>query len=147
MRVIGCGTLERGDDAAGILVAQRLRELGVDAQIQSGEALALIEAWAGEDDVIIVDAVMTGAPVGTVHVWDDPRSLRQGLSPASSHGLGVAEAIELARALGRLPRRLCVFGIEGRQFDQGAELSPEVKSAVEEGAERINSLTSGSIVA
>ena len=51
-------------------------------------------------------------------------------SRGSTHALGVAEAIELGRALGRLPRRLLVFGIEGGSFDAGAGLSPEVERAV-----------------
>jgi hydrogenase maturation protease len=146
MRVIGCGNPERGDDGAGILVAERLRQLGVEAQVQSGEALSLIEAWNGADDVIVIDAVMTGAPAGTVHVWDDPQTPRPGASPASSHGLGVGEAIELARAIGRLPRRLRIYGIEGRQFEQGTQVSAEVGHAVDEVAQRISRLVSGSPV-
>jgi hydrogenase maturation protease len=144
MRVIGCGNRERGDDGAGILVAERLRELGVEAQVQTGEALSLIEAWSGSDDVIVIDAVMTGADPGRVHVWDDPQNLRPGASPASSHGLGVGEAIDLARALGRLPRRLRIYGIEARRFEQGTPVSAEIEHAAEEVAQRISRLVSQS---
>jgi hydrogenase maturation protease len=48
----------------------------------------------------------------------------------STHALGVAEAIELARALGRLPARLEVYAIEGARFTAGAGLSPAVEQAV-----------------
>jgi Ni,Fe-hydrogenase maturation factor len=41
----------------------------------------------------------------------------------------VAEAVELARALKRLPPRLVVYGIEGRSFSAGVELSAEVEQA------------------
>jgi hydrogenase maturation protease len=51
---------------------------------------------------------------------------------ASTHGLGVAEAVALGDALGRLPRRLIIIGIEGRRFEVGADLSPEVARAVDE---------------
>lgn len=68
MLIIGCGNRQRSDDGAGILVAERLRELGIGADI--GEAADLIEAWKDADDVIVVDAVVTGAPVGTVQAWD-----------------------------------------------------------------------------
>jgi len=44
MKVIACGNLECGDDAAGILVAQRLREWGIDAR----EAISLFDAWDAE---------------------------------------------------------------------------------------------------
>jgi len=130
VRIIGCGNRERMDDGAGILVVQRVCSLGVNAAIHSGEAAALIEAWSGADDVIIVDTVVSGAPTGTVHTWDSRQPLPLPTSPASTHGLGVAEAVELAGALGRLPRRLRVYGIEGRQFDFGYNLSPEVRLAV-----------------
>jgi hydrogenase maturation protease len=137
MRIIGCGNRERSDDAAGVLVAERLRELGVEAETLTGEALALIEAWSGAHDVIVVDAVATGSPVGTVQVWEARPCLLPARSSTSTHGFGVAEAIELARTLDRLPQRLRVYGIEGRQFDPGSDVSPEVKCAVEEVARQI----------
>ena len=51
---------------------------------------------------------------------------------ASTHGLGLAEAIELGRALGRLPARLVVYAIEGQGYATGAPLSPPVARAAEE---------------
>src|SRR5579864_5024845 len=122
MLIIGCGNRERGDDGAGILVAERLRKFGIEAETCIGNALDLIEAWKNADDVIVVDAVVTGAPLGT---------------NASTHGLGVAEAIKLAHVLNRLPRRLWVYGIEGERFDLGSEISPEVRRGVEEAVRRI----------
>jgi hydrogenase maturation protease len=137
MLVIGCGNRQRGDDAAGILVAERLRAFGVEAVACIGAATDLIEAWSGADDVIMVDAVVSGAPVGTVQVWDGPRPHAAGRTTASTHGLGLAEAIELARVLNRLPARLRVYGVEGRRFEPGAKISPEVQGAVEEMMQRI----------
>jgi hydrogenase maturation protease len=137
MRVIGCGNRARGDDAAGILVAERLRGLGVEAESLSGETTALIEAWRGADDVVVVDAVVTGAPPGTVQVWDSQLPLPLGGFPASTHGMGVAEAINLARILGRLPRRLRIYGIEARQFSFGGALSPELTGALEDVVQQI----------
>jgi hydrogenase maturation protease len=139
MRIIGCGNRERGDDAAGVLVAERLRELGVEAETLTGEALALIEAWRGAKNVIVVDAVATGSPAGTVQVWEGRPPVLPGRVSTSTHGFGVAEAIELARTVDRLPQRLRVYGIEGRRFDPGSDVSPEVKRAVEEVARQIAS--------
>jgi hydrogenase maturation protease len=131
MLIIGCGNRHRGDDAAGVLVAEGLRQLGMDVEIRRGEAAELIEAWSGADDVIVVDAVMTGTPPGSVILWDGQHSTASPRSTASTHGLGLAEAIELARVLGCLPMKLRVYGIEGRRFEIGVEVSPEVKGAVE----------------
>lgn len=137
MLIIGCGNRQRCDDGAGILVAERLRDLGIPAETRSGEAADLIDAWKGADDVIVVDAVMTGAPVGTVRAWDARQPLASVRTTASTHGLGVAEAIALAHVLRCLPARLQVYGIEGRRFDPGTEISPEVQRAIEEVARRI----------
>jgi hydrogenase maturation protease len=48
----------------------------------------------------------------------------------STHAFGLHEAIELARALHRLPRRVIVFAVEGRHFEAGATPSGEVEAAV-----------------
>jgi hydrogenase maturation protease len=137
MLIIGCGNRRRSDDGAGILVAERLRNLGIPAETRSGEAADLIEAWRGADDVIVVDAVVTGAPVGTVQAWDARQPLASASTTASTHGFGVAGAIGLAQALECLPARLQVYGIEGRRFQLGVELSPEVQRAIEDVALRI----------
>jgi len=144
MLIIACGNLQRCDDGAGILVAHRLRNLGIDADTRSGEAADLMEAWKDADDVIVIDAVVTGAPVGTVQAWDGRQLRASGGIPASTHGLGVAEGIELAGVLNRLPTRLRVYGIEGRRFEPGVEISPEVQRAVEEVVQRIIADGSGS---
>jgi len=135
--VIGCGNRDRGDDGAGVMVAERVRELGVEAEICTGEALALIETWNGIDDVVVVDAVVTGAPAGKVWLWEGAEVNVERSVSVSTHGFGVAEAIKLARLLDRLPNRLRVFGIEGRRFDVGASASPDVVRAVEELAKQI----------
>src|ERR1017187_2729021 len=137
MLMIGCGYRERSYDGAGILVAERLRELGIEADTRIGDAADLIEAWKGAEDVIVVDAVVTGAPVGTVQAWDGRQPLTTIRATASTHGLGVAEAIELAHVLDRLPARLRVYGVEGRRFEPGSGISPEVQRAVEEVVQRI----------
>ncbi len=138
MRIICCGNRERGDDGAGVLVARRLRDFDIEAETRTGEALELIETWSGANDVIVVDAVVTGAPVGAVLRLEGRQvtGLRS-LPGSSTHGFDVAEAIELARTLGRLPERLRVYGIEGQRFELGTEVSPQVRRAVEEVARQI----------
>ena len=137
MRVIGYGNAFRGDDGAGIMLARRLRELGVTALEIGGDASALVEAWNGADDMILVDAVVTGAPPGTVHLWEGGRTQLPPYPCTSTHGLGIAEAVGLAHLLGRLPYRFRLYGIEGRRFAPGSAASPEVLLAVEAIAQSI----------
>src|SRR5262249_55198419 len=88
-------------------------------------------AWRGSETVIIIDAVMSGAAPGTIHRFDaNIRRIPKGALRCSTHAFGVAEAIELSRALGEIPRSLTVCGIEGKNFAAGVGLSPEVEKAV-----------------
>lgn len=138
--IIGCGNPDRGDDAAGLLVARRLGEFGCEAVEHTGEGVALLDLFEQAADVVIVDAAVTGAPAGTIHVWDAKGTL-PGWEAAggSTHHFGIAEGLRLAAALGRLPERVLVYGIEGRNFGLGDAPSPEVLRAVEELARRIAS--------
>jgi hydrogenase maturation protease len=133
--VIGVGNAWRGDDAAGLAVARRLRVLappGVDVREHEGEASGLVEAWAGADSVVVVDASASGAAAGTVRRFDAAAApLPASALRSSTHAFGVPEAIELARALGRLPARLDVYAVEGERFEAGAALTPAVADAVE----------------
>jgi hydrogenase maturation protease len=134
--VIGVGNAWRGDDGAGLAVARRLRELhlkDVEVREVEGDASALMEAWAGADRVVVVDAAQSGAPPGTVRRFDArAEPLPAQLLRSSTHAFGVPDAIELARALGRLPHALDVYAIEGESFVAGDRLSPAVERAVQE---------------
>lgn len=139
--VVGVGNDWRGDDAAGLEVARLLRSTappGARIVEYQGEPSGLIDTWQGEGEVILVDAVSSGAPPGTVHRLDPLRGpLPPDLFHASTHHLGVADVVELARALERLPSRLALYGIEGRDFDTGAALGAEVRSGVDQVAREI----------
>jgi hydrogenase maturation protease len=133
--VIGIGNEYRGDDAAGLLVARRLRESapqGVAVFEQDGDGTRLMEAWTGAGFVFVVDAVYSGAPPGTVHCFEASVSpIPASLFHQSTHAFGVVEAVELSRTLKRLPDRLVVYGIEGRNFEAGSGISDEVERAVD----------------
>lgn len=132
--VIGVGNDFRGDDAAGLVVARRLQGRDVDdiAVVEaSGEGASLIEAWDGTDAVILIDAVRSGSAPGTIHRLSG-RELTQDahIFHQSTHTISIPDAIELAAATKRLPRRLIVVGIEGKRFQAGVGLSPEVEAAL-----------------
>lgn len=141
--VIGVGNALRGDDAAGLEVARRLRPRAAAAGIlvreQEGEALGLLEQWRGAAAALLVDAIRSGAPAGTIHRMDaSSEPLRAQLRGSSStHAIGMGEAIELARALGGLPARVVVYGVEGRCFSTGHGLSEEVEAVIEALAEAV----------
>jgi hydrogenase maturation protease len=143
LSVVCVGNRWRGDDGAGLEVAKLLRgTLPEEAEVleREGEPTALMDAWEGAEAVWLVDAVSSEAQAGTVHRVDaSEEQLPATLFRASTHHFGLADAVELARALGRLPARTIVYGIEGAGFDAGAELTPGVAAAVHEVAVSIRS--------
>lgn len=143
VQVIGIGNSYRGDDQVGLVVARAIRTRsdavpGALVLEQSGEGTQLLTAWQDAGTVILVDAMVSGVPPGTIHRIN---AREQRLSPeyfrCSTHAFGVAEAIELARALDELPPRVIIYGIEGERFEPGAELSPLVAQAAHVVVERI----------
>jgi hydrogenase maturation protease len=106
--------------------------------IWEADPAGLLEAWNGAELAIVVDSAVSGAEPGTVRRFDASTGpLPAGPVGSTTHALGVAEAIELARALDRLPRRVIVYCIEGSSFATGATLDPSVERAIDETVERI----------
>lgn len=141
MRCVGIGNLYRRDDGAGLYVAQRLRLEALpnlSVAEHGGEGTSLLDALSGADDVILVDALNSGAQPGTIVrfcVHNTP--LPTGQFGRSTHAFGVAEAVELARSLGQLPARCTVYGIEGASFEWGMGLTPAVEKAARRLADEI----------
>jgi len=132
--VIGIGNEYRSDDGVGVVIARRLRaHLPPEVEIieASGEGASLLDAWRGATSVVVLDAAHSGALPGTIHRFDaGAQSMPRAFFNYSTHAFSLAEAIELSRVLKELPRSLAVYGIEGRCFEAGLGLSPEVEGAV-----------------
>ncbi|MBI1320973.1 MAG: hydrogenase maturation protease [Candidatus Hydrogenedens sp.] len=128
--IIGVGNRFRRDDGVGPWVVDRLRQQGIPALEHSGEGAGLLDLWSEAEAVMIIDAARSGAPPGTVHCLDAvANKLPNDLLRPSTHLFGVAEAIETARVLGRLPATLVLYAIEGSEFGFGEVLSPAVERA------------------
>jgi hydrogenase maturation protease len=133
--IIGIGNRDRGDDGAGFAVAQGLA--GRTTHVVDAGALDLFELWTQDDDVVVVDAMRSGAAPGTVRTFDVRDDPLPEETFASTHSFGPAAGIELARALGRMPASLEVIGIEAGDFTAGSSLSPPVARAVENVTRRL----------
>jgi len=130
--ILCVGNPARGDDGVGPAVAKHLKEVKPDLEVTvcRGEAIELIDRWTGAERAIVVDAVLTGSEPGTLHVLDVTVHNLPVSSRTSSHSVGLAEAVELGRAMGRLPERLTVIGIEAAEIAPGTSLTPPVAEAV-----------------
>ncbi len=139
--MIGVGNPDRGDDGVGRAVIHKLRgRVPADVTLleDQGEAARLVGWLDGAATAFLVDAAISGATPGSVRRLDAKAGpLPVGLGGMSSHGLGLAEAVELARALGVLPPCCVVLAIEAASFEPGATLSPAVEAAAEDAAAMI----------
>jgi hydrogenase maturation protease len=139
--VIGVGNPDRGDDRVGRIVAQQLKtrcSTGVMVLEHDGETASLMECLSGADWAYVVDASVTGRPAGTISRFDVATAeLPRHAFGCSTHGMGLAQAVELARALGRLPQRCVIYAVEGHRYGLGEMLSPEVAAAAGEVANLI----------
>jgi hydrogenase maturation protease len=133
--VIGLGNPDRGDDAVGVEIARQVAADRPDLSVlEFDDPSEALDAWDPEDTVVVTDAIMSGGHLGDIHVVD---AVNQKLPTGrwcsgGTHALGLAAVVELARALGQLPRRLVVVGVEAKHFAHGAPLSAAVASAVPE---------------
>ncbi|MEU9126892.1 hydrogenase maturation protease [Kitasatospora sp. NPDC048540] len=145
--VIGVGNEYRRDDGVGWAVVTRLAERLRNAPspgraalvVCDGDPARLISHWEGADLAIVVDAAHAhpGRP-GRVHRLELAGGrLAVADGATSSHGLGLGDAVELARELDRLPALLVVYAVEGADCSPGTGLSAPVGAAVDSLADEI----------
>ena len=130
--VIGVGNRDRGDDAVGPIVCDRIGQLGlpdIDTIVFEGSVLDLPIHWSTSDRVVIVDAAQPAGHPGRIIKVDGLAERLAAPAAISTHAIDVGAAVELARALDRLPAELSIVGIEGVEFEFGAPLTPAVRHA------------------
>ncbi len=143
--VAGLGSEYRRDDGAGPAAVSMVMQQcpGVTVVGPLDDPLDLLGLWDGAVLAVVVDAVSSGSPPGTVQVVElDPTAPRpareRGASGTNStHGIGLAGVYRLARTIERAPSRVVVVGIEGSDFGQGVGLSRGVEEGVEHAARHV----------
>jgi hydrogenase maturation protease len=128
-------------------VARRLRARlpGIEVVESEGEPTRLIDMWSRAESVVVVDAAHGTGPAGAVTRFDVVREpLPSAFFRMSTHHVSLGETVELARALGILPRQTTVVAIEAAGFELGEPLSPEVAAAIDAAVEEVVRCTSGS---
>jgi len=130
--VIGIGDAYRHDDGVGLIVLRHLQKLhvpAVDFVESDGEPTALIDAWDGAPLAIVVDAVDAGGVPGRIYRLGLHHPAVSASGATSSHGVPLGDAVALARALDRMPRRMLLYGVQVADVTQGVGLSPSVEQA------------------
>ena len=136
--VIGLGSPDRGDDAVGAAVAERVRGIvgdGVEVLTRE-DPTALVHTWQGRQVVVLVDSMISGVAPGTVtvrragtHDAPLPTYAFAAAGRGGSHAFGLAGAVELSRTLGTLPEHVAIVGVESTRFDHGP-MSQRVEGSI-----------------
>lgn len=138
VRILGIGS-PAGDDQAGWLVVDVLQAAGLeDVEIDKLDrpGASLIPLLADVSHLILIDAMRSDGQAGDIRRFDqeDWPAYGQGLS---SHGVGVLDALLLARELDALPARIELYGIEIDTPIQNESVSAPVRDAVRQLAQCI----------
>lgn len=139
-RVIAIGQEVAGDDGVGPAVLRAVRASGVPPGVElhlAAEAMALMPLIETDALIIVVDAVIGPEP-GRVLELGMEDVARLGLTPLSTHGVGVMQALELARLLFPATVSACIriigVGIPPPSPTPASTLSPPVAAAVPDAA-------------
>ncbi|MFQ5729165.1 MAG: hydrogenase maturation protease [Waddliaceae bacterium] len=142
LSLIGIGNEFRRDDGAGPFIIRELKKRSFSNAAlfeHGGEGVDLLELWKGFDTVILFDAVSSGKKPGKIfRIEIPPQTIPKDLYCYSTHSFSVAEGIELAKTLNLLPKQVILYGIEGKTFEAGIGLSPEVQQSCQSIIEEIN---------
>ncbi|MCB9160301.1 MAG: hydrogenase maturation protease [Caldilineaceae bacterium] len=131
--IVGIGHDYRRDDAVGLVVARALaahHDAGLEVCCLGEDLLRLLEFMQPGAHIVIVDAVISGAPAGTLHHRDllrEPGGDDQ--SMGSSHLFGLGQVLALASALGRTPAALHLIGVEAMDVSTGQGFSDPVAAS------------------
>ncbi len=134
--IAGIGNLLFSDEGIGVHVIKELEKQNLPEGVELADigtaTFELVRWMEGKDKVIIVDAVLSDQPAGTIFKLS-PQNLRaaEGKFSASLHQFGVVEALESSALLGHRPE-VVILGIVPKDYQSlGTELSDELKQSMQ----------------
>ncbi len=140
--VLGIGNTLMGDDGLGVRIIEafeRTYEVPSCVEVIDGGTggLKLLELFQDFESVIVIDAVVSDSPAGTVHVYRD-EELRGAKQPVrvSAHQIGLFELLETARLTGHEPS-VSLIGVVPERIAPGENLSKRIEKRTTLVAEKI----------
>ncbi len=142
VKIIAVGNALYGDDGVGSEILRLLRGMSefnscklIDGAI---DAFGLIDQFSNADHIIIIDAAKMGEIPGTVKTFDvNDASLLIQMDHLSIHGISLAEAFEIARVIGAMPKHITIVGIEPESFAISEGLSKTVTKSIPQAVSRL----------
>jgi hydrogenase maturation protease len=134
--VLGLGNLLRRDEGLGVRALERLLvryELPDAVQLVDGGTLGLdlLAYLEGAERVLILDAILTEGPPGTLMRAAGKEVPAFFGMRASPHEIALADLLAVTRLRGTEPRELVVWGMQPAILELGWELSPPIASCLD----------------
>jgi hydrogenase maturation protease len=132
--VLGLGNLVHSDDGVGV---HAIHGLQLDPRVPVGvvlldggtQGLALLPHISGVGRLLVVDAMDTGEPPGTLLRFEG-KALRGLPGKASVHQLGFADLMVALELLGESPGEVVVLGVQPESTEWSAELTQPVAASL-----------------
>ncbi|MBI2876054.1 MAG: hydrogenase maturation protease [Candidatus Tectomicrobia bacterium] len=134
--ILGVGNLLLRDEGSGIHVLRELQahylfEDQVHLVDGGTGGLGLLPLIEGAEHLIVIDAVQTSHPPGTLFRFTPAEILHENTPRLSSHELDLAGVLQLAEILGRVPPSVILFGVQPEDISSyGLDLTPSVQAVV-----------------
>jgi hydrogenase maturation protease len=133
--ILGLGNMLLQDEGVGIAALQRLaanHEWPDHVTLMDGGVmgLELLPYLESADAVLLLDAVHTGAPPGTVVRLEGQEIPAVVALKMSMHQVGLQETLAMCRFRGTVPERMVLLGVVPAHLDLGLDLSPQVAAAL-----------------
>ena len=146
IKVLGIGS-PFGDDQVGWKVVENLNAQkntwpdifqSIAIEYYDRPGLRLIELMHDVDIVFLIDAIKSGRKIGTIYRLKN-KEIDENKHLLSTHGMGVAEALQLGRVLNQLPETIILYGIEVNEILIQENISNQVMFSTFKVAEQIKS--------
>ncbi len=140
--ILGLGNILLGDEGVGVRAVEALARhpdlpTGVEVVDGGTAGMSLIDILASRERVIVIDAVRSGEPPGTVVRLDGddvPAFFRTRISP---HQLGLSEVLAALTLTNELPKRVTLIGVEPLDLGLGLTLTPVVAGVIDRVVEMV----------
>ena len=134
--VLGVGNLLLTDEGIGIHAIQRILDkklLPDEVEIVDGgtAGLALLYFLEGVDTLVIVDAVETGGPPGTIVRLAGDRIPAYMALKVSPHEITLPDFLAAAKLRDLYPKEVVVWGMQPGSLEVGVDLSPDLQARLD----------------
>jgi hydrogenase maturation protease len=134
--VLGIGNVLMTDDSVGIRVINELERRfrfpeSVELLDGGTSGIELLSHIAKRDYLVIVDAIKSDFPPGTVVKVEGEDVPAKFMTRISPHQLGLSDLLAAATLTGELPKQMVLFGIEPKRVELGLEMTEEVTANFE----------------